>query len=82
VEAGTPDGSVATALESSSPPLMAVGLYADVHVPGPAIQQLRRRGVDVLAATEEGTNELRDHELLALAESLQRVMVIIRCEQG
>jgi hypothetical protein len=38
MEAGTPDGSVATALEGSSPPLMAVGLYADVHVPGPAIQ--------------------------------------------
>ena len=54
---------------------MAAGLYADVHVPGPAIQQLRRRGVDVLAATEEGTNELRDHELLALAASLRRVMV-------
>ena len=54
---------------------MAVGLYADVHVPGPAIQQLRRRGVDVLAATEEGTNELLDHELLALATSLQRVTV-------
>ena len=55
---------------------MPVGLYADVHVPGPAIQQLRRRGVDVLAATEEETNELRDPELLALAASLQRVMVI------
>lgn len=54
---------------------MAVSLYADVHVPGPAIQQLRRRGVDVLAATEEATNELEDHELLALATSLQRVMV-------
>ena len=36
MEAGTPDSSVATALEGSSPPLMAVGLYADVHVPGPA----------------------------------------------
>jgi len=54
---------------------MPVGLYADVHVPGPAIFQLRRRGVDVLAATEEGTNELPDHELLALAAPLQRVMV-------
>jgi hypothetical protein len=55
---------------------MPIGLYADVHVPGPAIQQLRDRGgVDVLAATEEGTNEVRDHELLALANSLQRVMV-------
>ena len=46
---------------------MAVSLYADVHVPGPAIQQLRRRGVDVLAATEEGTQEMPDHQLLALA---------------
>jgi hypothetical protein len=54
---------------------MAVGLYADVHVPGPAIQQLRRRAVDVLAATEAGTHEMPDHELLALATSLQRVMV-------
>lgn len=54
---------------------MAVGLYADVHVPGPAIQQLRRRGVDVLAATEAGTHEMPDDELLTLATSLQRVMV-------
>lgn len=54
---------------------MPVGLYADAHVPGPAIEQLRRRGVAVLAATEEGTNQLRDDELLALATSLERVMV-------
>jgi hypothetical protein len=54
---------------------MPVGLYADVHVPGPAIQQLRQRGVDVLAATEEGTQEMTDHELLALAASKERVMI-------
>jgi hypothetical protein len=54
---------------------MPVGLYADVHVPGPALQQLRRRGVDVLAATEEGKHQLADDELLTLATSLQRVMV-------
>lgn len=54
---------------------MSVGLYADVHVPGPVIQQLRRREVDVLAATEEGTHEMADHELLALAALLQRVIV-------
>jgi hypothetical protein len=54
---------------------MAVGFYADVHVPGPVILQLRLRGVDMLAATEEGTNELLDHQLLALATSLQRVTV-------
>ena len=54
---------------------MSVGLYADVHVPGPVIQQLRRRGVDVVAATEEGANTLADKELLTLATSLERVMV-------
>lgn len=54
---------------------MAVGLYADVHVPGPVILQLHLRGVDILAATEEGANELRDEELLALAASLRRVIV-------
>ena len=54
---------------------MPVALYADVHVPGPVILQLRLRGVDILAATEEETNELPDHELLALAASLNRVMV-------
>ncbi len=54
---------------------MPVSLYADVHVPGPVIFQLRLRDVDILAATEEETNELPDDELLALATSLQRVMV-------
>ncbi|HKS36965.1 MAG TPA: DUF5615 family PIN-like protein [Verrucomicrobiae bacterium] len=54
---------------------MSVGLYADVHVPGPVILQLRLRGTDILAATEEGTNELPDEGLLSLATSLTRVMV-------
>ena len=54
---------------------MAVALYADVHVPRPVILQLRLRGVDILAATEEGTNELPDDELLAAAAALKRVMV-------
>ena len=54
---------------------MSVGLYADVHVPGPVILQLSLRGADILAATEEGTNELPDEELLALATSMKRVMV-------
>ena len=54
---------------------MPVGLYADVHVPGPVLLQLRRRGVDILAATEEGTNELPDDQLLTLATSLRRVLV-------
>ena len=54
---------------------MPVGLYADVHVPGPVILQLRNRDVDILAATEEKTKELPDEELLALATSLDRVIV-------
>ena len=54
---------------------MAVGLYADVHVPRPVILQLRDRGVNILAATEERVNELPDDELLALTTSLKRVMV-------
>ncbi|MBE0541096.1 MAG: DUF5615 family PIN-like protein [Verrucomicrobia bacterium] len=54
---------------------MPVGLYADVHVPGPVILQLRLRDVDIMAATEEGTNRLEDHELLELAKPLQRVMI-------
>jgi hypothetical protein len=54
---------------------MAVGLYADVHVPGPVILQLRGRDVDILAASEEETNELPDDELLELATSLRRVVV-------
>ena len=54
---------------------MSVGFYADVHVPGPVILQLRLRDVDILAATEEGTNGLPDEELLLLATSLDRVTV-------
>src|SRR5437879_3424896 len=54
---------------------MSVGLYADVHVPGPVILQLRNRQVNILAATEEGTRELEDDELLVLASSLRRVTV-------
>ena len=54
---------------------MSVGLYADVHVPGPVMLQLRRRGVDLLAATEEGTHTLIDAELLVVSTTAQRVMV-------
>jgi hypothetical protein len=54
---------------------MAIGFYADVHVPGPVILQLRLRKVDILAATEEGASRLPDEELLAMATSLARVIV-------
>jgi hypothetical protein len=54
---------------------MAIGLYADVHVPGPVILQLRLRSVDILTATEAGAGQKPDEELLALATSLTRVIV-------
>jgi hypothetical protein len=54
---------------------MPVGLYVDVHVPRPVVLQLRSRGVDVLAATEQEVSELPDDQLLALATAQKRVMV-------
>src|SRR5688572_16440378 len=54
---------------------MPVKFYMDAHFPAPITKQLRRRGVDALAAPEEKTNELPDHELLMLASSLSRVIV-------
>ena len=54
---------------------MPVALYADVHVPGPVILQLPLRGVDILAATEEGTSQLPDDQLLTLSTSLGRVLI-------
>ncbi len=53
---------------------MGVALYMDAHVPRAITEQLRLRGVDVLAATEEGTNRLPDAQLLARASELGRVV--------
>lgn len=53
---------------------MAVPLYMDVHVPLAITDQLRRRGVDVLTAIEDGSNELEDDELLLRAAALSRVL--------
>ena len=46
-----------------------------MHVPGPVILQLRLRGVDITAATEEGHERKTDEELLVISTSLGRVMV-------
>ena len=54
---------------------MATPLYADVHVPGPVILQLRLRGVDIAAATEEGHERKTDEELLNISTSSGRAMV-------
>jgi predicted nuclease of predicted toxin-antitoxin system len=54
---------------------VSVGLYMDEHVPGPVIDGLRLRGVDVLTAQEDGRGEEDDAALLDRATELGRVLV-------
>jgi len=49
---------------------MSLGLYMDVHVPRPITRGLRRRGVDVLTAQDDGTTRLEDPALLDRAAAL------------
>src|SRR5947209_20370376 len=53
---------------------MTVPLYMDVHVPQAITDQLRRRGIDVLTAIEDGTAELADNDLLERARVLGRLL--------
>jgi hypothetical protein len=53
---------------------MAVSLYMDVHVPQAITDQLRRRGVDVLTAIEDGSNAFTDEQLLEQARQHGRVL--------
>jgi hypothetical protein len=53
---------------------MAVPLYMDVHMPQAISDQLRRRGVDVLTAIDDGVRELDDERLLDRASALGRVL--------
>jgi len=53
---------------------MSVGLYMDVHVPLSVVRGLRRRGVDVLTAQEDGASRLSDPELLRRAGELGRIL--------
>jgi Domain of unknown function (DUF5615) len=53
---------------------MAVALYMDVHVPLAITEQLRRRGVDVLTAIEDGSATLDDDVLLERVYCLSRVI--------
>jgi hypothetical protein len=46
----------------------------DVHVPRPITRGLRRRGVDVLTAQEDGTAQWEDPDLLDRATELARVL--------
>ena len=49
-------------------------LYMDVHVPRPITRGLRRRGVEVLTAQEDGTARWEDPDLLDRAAKLGRVL--------
>lgn len=54
---------------------MAVRFYMDVHVPMAITEQLRRRGIDVRTAQDDGATEVADDELLVRATESNRVMV-------
>jgi hypothetical protein len=53
---------------------MPVALYMDAHVHSAITEQLRRRGVDILTAQEDGADNLDDESLLSRSTSLGRVM--------
>jgi hypothetical protein len=53
---------------------MAVGLYMDVHVPEAITEELRRRGVDVATAIDDGFGDRPDPEVLERAHALGRVL--------
>ena len=53
---------------------MSLALYTDHHVPGAVTDGLRRRGVDVLTAGEDGAARLDDESLLRRATELGRVL--------
>jgi hypothetical protein len=53
---------------------MGVPLYMDVHVPLAMTRQLRRRGVDVLTAQDDGFEEVEDDDLLLRATELGRLL--------
>ena len=53
---------------------MSLQLYMDVHVRRAVTVGLRRRGVDVLTAQDDGSDLLEDPELLDRASALGRVL--------
>lgn len=53
---------------------MSIALYMDVHVPRPITRGLRRLGVDVVTAQEDGTARWSDAELLDRAGQAGRVL--------
>lgn len=53
---------------------MSLRLYLDHHVPSAVAEGLRRRGIDVLTCTEDGTTRWGDERLLARATELDRIL--------
>src|SRR5947209_7131205 len=54
---------------------MTVALYMDHNVPRQVTLGLRRRGVDVITAYEDGAHQLTDPALLDRATALGRLLV-------
>ncbi len=53
---------------------MSLRLYMDVHVRRPVTTGLRRRGVEVITAQDDGTTRLADDKLLDRAHQLNCVL--------
>jgi hypothetical protein len=53
---------------------MPVSLYMDEHVPSAITDQLRRRGVDIVTALEDGFDHRPDAEVLERSTQLNRLV--------
>jgi len=53
---------------------VTIALYMDHHVPQAVTDGLRRRGVDVLTASEDGHESVPDQVLLTRATVVQRIL--------
>jgi predicted nuclease of predicted toxin-antitoxin system len=53
---------------------VSVGLYMDVHVPAAITRALRRCGLAVLTAQEDGASRCTDPDLLDRAAKLNRIV--------
>ncbi len=53
---------------------MSLQFFMDHHVPASITTELRRRGIDVLTAQEDGSDQLVDDLLLDRAGTLNRVL--------
>jgi predicted nuclease of predicted toxin-antitoxin system len=54
---------------------MLPSLVADMDIAAPVVYFLRRQGVDVLSAREEGWGDLTDSQILARAHAMARFVL-------